>query len=313
MDAAAAAWGNADRMLDNIKVKPRGGNVRGIAKTAKRQVEELLAIAATTGVPSAQRDPDMIATLKVPQIGDAPRVADRTVRRRSRVECLARAGVLQPHEAQACEWYAERVALAWDTTGCTANYEGGGSGGGADAPDRAMAKNQEISWAREDCREIRAMLGGAMTDAFEAIVCRNEAMGPTAAGAFPQLGRSAAEERLRTTVKFCANKVHERFGLLMRWLDAPDVKPVLAAKASPPPPPKFTPVSVVDEIAAAVALKGDSAAALWVSSEVLTLLKRAVSSAPIRTLETFAGLPVVERAGWRWGYVIVDGDDTDAC
>ncbi len=292
-------------MLDNIKVKPRGGNVRGIARTAKKQLEELLDIAATTGVPAAQRDPDMIASLKVPQIGDGPRVADRTVRRRSRVECLARAGVLEPHEAQACEWYAERVALAWDTTGCTANYEGGGSGGGANAPDRAMAKNQEIAWARDDCREIRAMLGGAMTDAFEAIVCRNEAMGATAAGAFPQLGRSAAEERLRTTVRFCANKVHERFGQLMRWLDAPAEKPLAITKPATPPAKPAAPVSIVEEIAAAIALKADDAVALWVSSEVLALLERATMCSSAQTLETFGGLPVVERPAWRWGYVIV--------
>jgi len=291
-------------MLDKIKVEARGGRI-AFAGTPKRQMQQLLEIAATTGLPAAQRDPDMIASLKVPQIGDAPRVADRTVRRRSRVECLARAGVLEPHEAQACEWYAERVALAWDTTGCTANYEGGGSGGSADAPDRAMAKNQEISWARDDCREIRAMLGGAMTDAFEAIVCRNEAMGPTAAGAFPQLGRSAAEDRLRVTVKFCANKVHERFASLMRWLDAPAVavKPVAKAPTTPPPA-KPAPVSIVDEIAAAVAMRTD-AAALWVSSEVLALLKAAVAPG-VMALETFGGLPVVERPNWRWGYVIVD-------
>lgn len=291
-------------MLDNIKVKPRGGNVRGIARTAKKQVEELLDIAATTGVPAAQRDPDMIASLKVPQIGDGPRVADRTVRRRSRVECLARAGVLEPHEAQACEWYAERVALAWDTTGCTANYEGGGSGGGADAPDRAMAKNQEISWARDDCREIRAMLGGAMTDAFEAIVCRNEAMGPTAAGAFPQLGRSAAEERLRTTVKFCANKVHERYSGLMRWLDAPEVKAAPVGKPVTPPAKPAAPVSIVDEIAAAIEMRSEGVA-LWVSSEVLALLKTATGCHESQSLGEFAGLEVVERPSWRWGYVIV--------
>jgi len=296
--------GGCSQMLDAIKVKPRGGNVRGVPRSDKKRVEELLAIAAVTGIPAAQRDPDMIASLKVPQIGDAPRVADRTVRRRSRVECLARAGVLEPHEAQACEWYAERVALAWDTTGCTANYEGGGSGGGADAPDRAMAKNQEISWARDDCREIRAMLGGTMADAFEAIVCRNEAMGPTAAGAFPQLGRSAAEERLRTTVKFCANKVHERFASLMRWLEAPAAAVTPAAKApAPVPAPKPAPAPIVDEIAAAIATQPD-ATALWVSSEVLALLMAAAAPG-VQSVEVFGGLPVTERPAWRWGYVIV--------
>jgi len=166
-----------------------------------------------------------------------------------------------------------------------------------------MAKNQEVSWARDDCREIRAMLGGSMTEAFEAIVCRNESMGATAAGAFPQLGRSAAEERLRTTVKFCANKLHERYSGLMRWLDAPEVKAVPIAKPAPIAAVKAKPVTIVDEIAAAVALRSEGAAALWVSSEVLALLKRTMNR---RALETFGGLPVVERPAWRWGYVIVD-------
>jgi hypothetical protein len=169
-----------------------------------------------------------------------------------------------------------------------------------------MAKNQEIAWARDDCREIRTMLGGTMADAFEAIVCRNEAMGATAAGAFPQLGRSAAEDRLRTTVKFCANKVHEKYGQLMRWLDAPGEKPVPIAKPATPPVKPAASVSIVEEIAAAIALKADGAVALWVSSEVLALLERATMCSSAQTLETFGGLPVVERPAWRWGYVIVD-------
>lgn len=78
------------------------------------------------------------------------------------------------------------------------------------------------------------------------------------------------------------------------------------AKSPPPPDRPAASVPIVDEIAAAIALKADGAVALWVSSEVLALLERAVMCAPSQTLETFGGLPVIERPAWRWGYVIVD-------
>lgn len=296
-----------ERDLIDIPIKPRGGgNVRRVAVTKKQQVEELLAIAAQTGVPAAQRDPDMMATLRVPQIGSAPRTTDKTIRRLTRVERLLRAGVLERHEADACEWYAEVTALAWDTTGTTANYEGGGSGGGsAHAPDRLMAKRQDIAWARDDYREARALLGGTMATAFEAVVCRNEGLGPTAAAAFPDLARSQAGERMRTMLKFCANVLHDRFGGLMGWSDAP----VLPASPSPAKagPAKAEPVAmaILPDIVAAIEARSAVTSEIWVAAAVYDQLRQELGVLATDVIY-IDGAPLVVREHWRWGWVLVD-------
>lgn len=294
-------------MID-ITVKPRGGNVRPLARSSRQRLEQLVDIARQTGVPAAQRDPELIERLKVPQIGAAPRTADFTVRKLTRVERMARAGVLEPHEVDACQWFADIAALAWDTTGCTANYEGGSGGGGAHAPDHLMAKNEAVAHARNDYRAARALMPGPWADLFEGVVCRNEALGPAAATAFPTLQRSAAGDRARTVLKFCANKLHERFGRSMGWRDAPVVKtaaPVAGPTAVAPP---AAPRELMPEIQAAIQLRaiaGAPAGELWMAQAIHDALVRELGTLG-RGLCEVGGVPVRIREGWSWGWVLVD-------
>jgi hypothetical protein len=169
-------------------------------------------IAAATGLPDAQRDPGGLAIVKVPQIGTEPRTAERTVRKLSRVEMLRRSGVLDPHEADACEYYADTAALAWDTVRCTANYALGGGGGGASAPDHLAAKTIEIADARDDYRFAERFIPQQYIRLFEAVICRNETIGTVAGVVYGELGRSQREEKVRRIVKLCANLLHTGVG-----------------------------------------------------------------------------------------------------
>ncbi len=292
----------------NIKVGPRGGNVRPLARGAKQRVDELLDIAAQTGVPAAQRSPDLIEKMKVPQIGVAPRTADFTVRKLTRVERMARAGVLEPHEVDACQWFADIAALAWDTTGCTANYEGGSGGGSAHAPDRLMAKNEAVAYARDDYREARSLMPGPWADLFEGVVCRNEALGPAAATAFPSLQRSAAGDRARTVLKFCANKLHERFGRSMGWRDAPVVKRAAPVAGPVSAPPRAATREMMPEITAAIELRviaGVPAGTLWMAQAMYEALVRELG----KGLHEINGVPISIRNTWSWGWVLLNGDE----
>lgn len=296
----------------NITVKPRGGNVRPLARSARQRMDQLIDIARQTGVPAAQRDPELIDRLKVPQIGDAPRTADFTVRKLTRVERMARAGVLEPHEVDACQWFADIAALAWDTTGCTANYEGGGSGGSAHAPDRLMAKNEAVAYARDDYREARTLMPGPWADLFEGIVCRNEALGPAAATAFPQLQRSAAGERARTVLKFCASKLHERFGRSMGWRDAPVVKTAAPIAGPTPTPVPAARRDLLPEIEAAIELRaiaGAPAGELWLAAALRDALAKEIGC-DARSLVDVNGVPARVRDGWSWGWVLVEAAET---
>lgn len=53
----------------------------------------------------------------------------RTIRKLTRVELLAKAGIITPEQALACEWYSAAHELGYQTVGCTANYTGAGGGG----------------------------------------------------------------------------------------------------------------------------------------------------------------------------------------
>ncbi|TVV75558.1 hypothetical protein [Sphingomonas solaris] len=274
-----------------------------VRTTAKRDV--LADTAAASDLPHAQRDSARLHLAETNIVDGHTRTASETVRRLTRVELLERAGVLERHEAQACDWYAEIAALAWDTTGCTANYEGGrGGGGAAHAPDSLMARFQTIADARADYAEARKMLGETMGDAFEAIVCRNEALGPAAATAFPELKRSQAGERLRSTVKFCANVLHQRFGKLMGWLEAAErvaPRPAVARAPTPAPAPVERQLhqDVVDAVAAAHR-DGVAPDELWMAATCHAALCRELRLSQIVEVE---GLLVVVRDDWRWGYV----------
>jgi hypothetical protein len=48
----------------------------------------------------------------------------KTVRKLTRIELLARSGLLTQEQALVCGWYAERHEAGFQTIGCTANYAG---------------------------------------------------------------------------------------------------------------------------------------------------------------------------------------------
>jgi hypothetical protein len=169
---------------------------------------EIRQVAAAVGVPDAQRDPDRLTLERVPQIGSAPRTLDKTVRRLSRVEALRRSGVIELHEAQACEWFAENRALAWDTVRVTGNYDGPSGGGAASAPDYLAARNIEIAHARDDYRYAIGFIPAHFLPLFEAVVCENVTIAAVAETAFTSLKRSQAEEKTRLALKLCANLLH---------------------------------------------------------------------------------------------------------
>ena len=123
-------------------------NVSAERVEARRQ-RHLANTAALVGLPDAQRG-HAIAIAEAPQIGTEPSPIKETIRKLTRVELLARSGVLEPHEKAACEWFADAHALAFDTVGCTANYEGRG-GGGFGAMD-LLARYSAQARARDDYR-----------------------------------------------------------------------------------------------------------------------------------------------------------------
>lgn len=173
---------------------------------------ELRKVAAGAGLPDAQRDPDRLTIIKVPQIAHEPRTADRTVRKLTRVEMLRNAGVLEQHEADACEYFADVAALAWDTVRVTANYSPASGGGGATAPDHLAAKTNEIAEARDDYRFAERFIPPQYIRLFEAVVCRNETIATVAGIMHGELGRSQREEKARRIIKLCANLLHQGVG-----------------------------------------------------------------------------------------------------
>lgn len=182
------------------------------AKRQARRAQEIGETAAIVGLPEAQRDADALTIVRVPQIGVNPRTTDRTVRRLTRVEKLRAAGVLEEHEALACEWYCDVQALAWDTVRCTSRYDIAGGGGGATAPDRLAAATIAIAEARDDYAYAKAAIPSIYVAMFEAIVCRNASISAEGERLFGHLQRSQRESKVRAAFKLCANRLHGQIG-----------------------------------------------------------------------------------------------------
>lgn len=285
------------------------------AKAERRRRDDLVRL-CPEAMPTAQRSADLIAAVEAPKIGDGPRTATNTVRKLTRVERMLSAGVLDPHEADACEWFAGIAALAWDTTGCTANLSGNGGGGSrAHAPDTLAAKQQDVQDARDDYRDAVSFMTPSWRALFEASVCRNETLGPAAAVAFPELGERQASHRASRVLKLYANKLHERFASRMGWRDAPaaaavrdrpvKARPVVAEPAA---------VRVSDDIAAAINRRSadGGAQAIWMAAAAAQAIcdENGIDLVDGEALASFEGLPVVVRDHWRWGWVLVDAEPT---
>jgi hypothetical protein len=160
------------------------------------------------GLPETQRNPDQVDLAPVPQIGSGPRTHAVTVRRLTVVERLRRAGVIEAHEAAACEWFATAAAVGFDTVRVTSNYDGGGGGGSAAAPDYLMAKTAGIAIARENYRFAVRFIPPTWLPMFEAVVCNNERLSSWGEQLFAGLSGSRQNAKARAALQLCANRLH---------------------------------------------------------------------------------------------------------
>lgn len=132
----------------------------------------------------------------------------RTVRKRTRVERLRSAGTIEPHEAAACEAYANWHALGYDTIGCTANYEG--AGGGGFRSEDLLARYRAQGEARESYQFARQALPPMFLPMFEAIVLEGRAISEAGIGLYGQLSRSQKCAKLTAAFRLSANVLHGR-------------------------------------------------------------------------------------------------------
>ncbi len=91
-----------------------------------------------------------------------------TVRRKSRVERLLAAKVIDPHQAKAIAWYADQHEAGYATVGCTANYAGAG-GGGFGTSD-LLARYGEQAEARDNYLWAKSFIPHDLVAGFEAVV-----------------------------------------------------------------------------------------------------------------------------------------------
>lgn len=207
--------------MPKAKAKGRVGSakVRSPERQAARREalrrREVRQTAAHVGLPEAQRDPGRIDLQTVPQVGRGPRTNDVTVRRLTVVERLRRRGVIEAHEAAACERFAAAAALAWDTTRCTASYDIGGRGGAASAPDFLMAKTAQIAAARSAYRFMVGFIPPQYLPMFEAVVCNNERLSAWGDQLFAGLSHSRQNAKARAALQLCANRLHGGIGHML--------------------------------------------------------------------------------------------------
>jgi hypothetical protein len=287
------------------------------AKAIERHHLKIVDAARVAGVPDAQRNTDHLELAQVPAIGNGPTPIKETVRRLTSIERLKRSGVLEPHEAAACEWYADRYALGFDTIKCTANYEGGGSGGGDGCFD-LVARYSAQMHAREDYHFGRSFIPARYVTIFEAIVCRGEVISGIATQVF-DLQRSQAENKTRIALKFCANLLHGGIASLLP-IDAPPAPrlesvPTSAgpAAAEPETERRGSICADLDEQLLRAAHSGTGAVVsciLIAPRTLMRLFKELDVDCPADPVElaaieglTYAGVPLEVRLGWPWGYV----------
>lgn len=272
-------------------------------RKAERELQAVNDVGAVIGLPEIQRDPGAVEIVVVEQLGTAARTTDRTIRKLSRVELLRRSGVLTADEAEACEWYSDQAAMAWDTTGCTANYSGGGGGGSGTAPDRAMAKNITIAAARARYAAARAALPEKFAGLFEAVVCHNTLIGEAAARAFADVKQRASYNRAQQALKECAAKVRE----IMEGRKAPDPLRVDLAESMMRMDQHVRAVERISDAISAAILGCEGVALLLISSSVRDAIARENGLRP-NDVETFGGMTVQVVERWGWGWILERGD-----
>jgi hypothetical protein len=303
--ASTAGWikeTSAERRTRITQEKADRGRAQA-RRRANPKAARLEQAAAVAGVPEIQRDPAILDVVAVPRLpGQATPIAE-TVRKLTRVEVLQRSGVLEAHEAAACEWYAGVHALAFDTIGCTANYEGR-SGGGFGAMD-LLARHAAQAHAREDYRMACEHVPAQYRGIFEAVVCRNETLASVAAAAF-DAKRSQGESKVRSAVKLCANLLYGRIAPL---LNVPEL--AVPARPSAPKAPEARPTAaaelLVPQLRAAIARAREGAIIpthLFIAPMTLRALGREMGEDLAAAGAEFDGLAIEIREKWNWGLLL---------
>jgi hypothetical protein len=109
----------------------------------------------------------------------------KTLRRRTRIELMQRAGIINAEQAAACEFYAAAYQLGFQTIGCTANY--GGAGGGSFGSSDLLSRYKAQAEARENYHFARLAIPAHLLPSLDAVVLET--------GRPPQMMRK--EEKLR--------------------------------------------------------------------------------------------------------------------
>ncbi len=95
--------------------------------------------------------------------------AKQTVRRKTRIERLQEAGIIDKDQAVACQWYADAHELGFVASlGVTANY--GATGGGGGTHFDHMAKHEAQRQARLDYEYAREGIPEELRDLFNSVV-----------------------------------------------------------------------------------------------------------------------------------------------
>src|SRR6185369_11892941 len=92
----------------------------------------------------------------------------KTVRKKTRIELLHHAGIIDADQVLACEFYLSAYELGYQTIGCTANYMGAG-GGGFGSSD-LLARYKAQSEARENFQYAKHAIPGHLRNTFDRIV-----------------------------------------------------------------------------------------------------------------------------------------------
>jgi hypothetical protein len=92
----------------------------------------------------------------------------KTIRRKTRIEVMREAGIINREQEAACEWFAATYEQAFHTSGCTANYSG--SGRGKSGSCDLLARYREQEEARENFAYARQAIPSHLMALFEAVV-----------------------------------------------------------------------------------------------------------------------------------------------
>lgn len=135
------------------------------SRKIKQRGDPLAKLVKQIGLPEAQRKADELRIIDAvnPTAGET-----RTVRRRTWVERLVSAKVIEEHQARAVQWYADQHEFGYATVGCTANYEGAG-GGGFGATD-LLARYKAQQEARDNYGWARTFIPADLLYGFERVV-----------------------------------------------------------------------------------------------------------------------------------------------